>query len=170
MIEAATVAAWILSKPAWLDRDVTREQRAPIVEMYATAIVDASRNDTDVAMLLSLARHEASFSVRIGGGNCPARACDHGRARGWFQLHESACRAAWAFDAGTVESVREEARCALSQLKHHGWRCREHSLTPMMGAFSGYATGGDCHWAGAGARVMTVRRIAAELLKAEAKQ
>lgn len=169
MIGAAAVAAWILSRPAWLDRDLTREQREPVVMKYATAIVAAAHNDVEVAELVALARSESATSARIGGGECPPKMCDHGTSRGWFQLKSAACPTAWAVDAGSVESIDAEARCAIAQLRHHAWRCREHALTPMVGAFAGYATGGDCHWTRAGERVLLTRRIAAELAKAEAR-
>jgi hypothetical protein len=47
----------------------------------------------------------------------------------------------------------------LGQLALSGWaRCREHSLTPWHGAFSGLA-GRHCSWPGADRRVATMNRI-----------
>ena len=71
------------------------------------------------------------------------------------------------FPTGTPESLVAEARCAIAQLRFHGRRCRDHALTPMIGAFAGYS-GAGCHWPGASERVLTTRRMAAELAKAEA--
>jgi hypothetical protein len=83
--------------------------------------------------------------------------CDGGRARGLFQLHLAACRKAYEWPDGTIESFREEVRCVDRQLRHHASRvmydlkaCSE----PDRAAFTGYA-GRRCDWKGALPRLAT---------------
>lgn len=172
MIEAATVAAWLLAHPAWIDRDLTREEREPIVLRYAEAAVTETRSVVELQMLLAHGYAETKFAALVLTGKCsemPAgQRCDNGKARGAYSLHEAACPEAYRWPAASVESIRAETRCAVSLLHFHAHRCREHTLTPLMAAFAGM--GGTCHSNRAGERVMLMRRIGAELLKAEAKQ
>jgi len=162
---SAAILVVLLQHPAWADRHATSEQRERALAPVAIAIAEASRDTTDAALLVALGLHESGFASGVVHGVCRAGECDGGKARGSWQLHQSACREAWALDAGTDGSIAAEARCAIRQLRYHGWRCREHALSPTVGAFSG---GASCHWLGAEARVRTARRIVVELRRAEA--
>ena len=169
-VSAAGILAVLLAHPAYADRHVPRDERASALQPVAEAIAAAARDDVEAAELLALGKHESGFRIAVVQGRCAElgpRACDSQRARGTWQLHISACPHAYLYEAGSVDSIHEEALCAIRQLRFHGWRCREHALTPMLGAFSGFATGSACHWSGAGARVLTVRRMATELRIAE---
>ena len=44
-VSAAAIAAWLLAHPSWLDRDVTREDRAPLVrlDLRTDSIADLPR-------------------------------------------------------------------------------------------------------------------------------
>jgi hypothetical protein len=169
-VSAAAIAAWVLAHPGWIDRDVTREQREPYVQRYAQAIADEARTPTEAAMALAQGFEDSKFAFLVMAGRCDemprGQQCDHGTSRGAFQLKEATCPTAYRFAPGTEESIRAETHCVLAQLRFHAWRCREHALTPLFGAFSGIADGHSCHWGGAGARVLRTRRIAAELARA----
>lgn len=170
VVTAATVTSWILSKPAWLDRDVTREARAPQVNRYAEAIVDIARTPTDVAMLLAHGYEDTKFAYDVLRGACelmPAgQRCDGGKARGAFGLHLNACPAAYRYVEGSAESIHEEVRCTLALLHFHGRRCLPHAASPMLASFGGMG-GTGCHASRAAAKTMATRRIAAELAKME---
>lgn len=167
---SAILAVLIAHKP-WVDRDVSNEAREEQLRPVAEAIAEAAPRPEDAALLLALGWEESRFAISVVRSGCaglPARACDRRLARGFAQLHESACPEAFKLPVGTEESIRIEARCAIAQLHHHAARCRDHAASPWYGAFSGYATGGDCHWRGAEWRVLTARRMLAELAKLEA--
>ena len=170
-VSAAAVMTVLLAHKPWLDRDMSTTEREHVLQPVAEAIADVSRNELDAAVLLSLGWHETKFASLVLTGRCrempEGQRCDSGKARGVWSLHAEACRDAWALAAGSVESVRAEARCALRLLRFHAYRCREHSISPLFGAFSGYS-GAGCHWGQAEQRVATVQRFAAELARAEA--
>lgn len=171
-VSAAAVLSVMLAHPPWGDRDVKPEDREAALRPVAEAVASAARTPVEAAELLALGMHESHFALAVVRDGCmglPSAACDSGKARGPWQLHEASCRAAYTFPAGTPDSVRAEARCAIAQLRFHGYRCREHALSPLMGSFAGFATGSKCHWAGAGERVLTTRRMSAELARAEAR-
>lgn len=172
MIEAAVVAAWILSRPAWIDRDLTHEQRAPMVERYARAAVAEASSTWELAALLAHGWDDTKFAYLVLTNRCSempeGQRCDDGRARGPYSVHESACPDAYRYPATSMASVRAETRCAISLLYFHRHRCRDRALTPMMGAFAGMG-GVRCTSDRAAARVMLMRRIGAELAKAEAR-
>lgn len=173
MTAAAAILAVLLAHPSWSDRELKPDNRAAAIQPVAEAIADAARNPRETAVLVALGLHESGFALAVVAGDCASlgpRACDSGKARGVWQLHEAACRAAYAFAAGSVESIRAEARCAIAQLRFHAARCRKHAATPELGAFSGFATGSACHWGGAEARVRTTRSVERELAERSDRQ
>lgn len=168
---SAAILTVMLARKPWLDRDMSSDERATMLQPIADAIAEVSRDRLDASLLLALGLHETAFARLVVEGRCDempkGQRCDSGHARGVWSLHVEACRDAYQYAAGSVDSVRAEARCALKLLRFHAYRCREHALTPLFGAFAGFGTGSKCHWSGAGARVLTTRRMAAELGKAE---
>src|SRR6185369_104575 len=131
----ATVLALLVSLPPYSgDRAESRDERATRLAPVAEVISAVARNRSEVAMLVSLAVNETQLSAAVQLGNCAAlgkHACDNGKARGVFQLHEEACRSAYAFPAGSVESLRAEAQCAIRLLRWNAERGREHALSPQ---------------------------------------
>lgn len=169
MTPAAAIALYILSRPSWLDRDTTREDRARVAERYASAIVGATDDPTEQAQLVTLAKYEGGFLTRIGAGECRPYECDHGTSRGWFQEKPAACPSAYRYAAGTEESIREEAVCAIRLLRFHGARCQRATDIPLVvGGFAGYS-GAGCRWEGAIERAKTSVRIWGELRKMGAR-
>ncbi len=160
MIPLAPVLAAALSLAVYTgDRAETADEREALLTPVAYEISTVARTPSEGAFLVALAFHESGFARYVIEGRCsdgpPGQRCDGGKARGVFQLHKAACRAAWAEPAGSRSSLRAEATCALSLLRWGGQQCREHALTPAIGAFGMYA-GRGCHWSGAEARTRTV--------------
>src|SRR5690606_2825096 len=88
--------------------------------------------------------------------------CDGGRARGIWQQHKSACPSVWEQEPGSIEELREGARCASRLMYGALRRCRTRAPSALVGAFSGYA-GASCNWAPARKRERTVWGFAARL-------
>ncbi len=164
----ATILLILLAHKPWADRDVSNDVREEQLRPVAEAIAEVSRDRTDAAMLLALGWHESRFAlavVRHGCEGLPARACDRHHARGFAQLHEAACVEAYDYPAGSVESIRAEARCALAKMRGYSVSCLPHNPSPLYAAFSGMALGHCAAWQGANERVLSVRRFAAELVQ-----
>lgn len=149
---------------------------------HAEAIRLATTSPVEQRALRELGRGESAWDDRVLSGRCdllphPTKVCDFSirlgvyRARGAYQLHEVACPEAFKLPAGSVESIRVETKCALSQLRYHGERCARHSSAlprfPQaerfaiwwVGAFAGYASGGAvCDTKQARARALEVVR------------
>ena len=166
MSPAAVLLALLALPPSRLDVGEAPAARRARLEPVAEAIAAAARSRSEVAILLALGKHESAFALLVQMGRCeemPAgERCDHGLARGPWQLHELACRVAWTLPAGSAESLREEAACAIRLLRWNAERGRHHALTPVHAAFAGYAARG-WQWPGADRRVATAREIEGRL-------
>lgn len=135
----------LLSLPVYVgDRDEGDDpRRARLLELARA--VDLAAPDTPTrAALLSAAYHESRLARLIGAGRCAelktGEHCDHGRARGYWQLWSVACPAAYQYPAGSAESLRLEADCAARHLRAGRTRC----AGSWAGAFSVYRGGGVC--------------------------
>ena len=166
MIDSAIILAVLLQHHSWSDRHISHDVRARALTPVAEAIAEESSSPAEAARLIALGLHESRFAVSVVRDGCsglPASACDHRRARGAWQLHTAACSEAYEHRAGTEASIHAEARCAVKLMRGYMSSCREHGATPAEGAFSGYATGGLCHWRGAEERAKTALRIEREI-------
>jgi hypothetical protein len=159
-------ALWLLNtwldNPAWSDRHFSRAERAVALAPLAAALVDVSRSPRELAILDTIARRESGLaSLVVRGGDCSkmprGQRCDNGAARGFGQLHAEACRSAYAFPAGSEESIRAEAQCAIGLIRTYEARCGT-----LAGAFSMYGTGGRCGWSGGAERARSAERRARE--------
>lgn len=164
------VAEFILSHPAWVDRGLSYAERTVAIAPLAVSFASEARSRRQLLILLTIGRHESRFaSLVVRGGDCSqmprGQRCDDGAARGFGQLHARACPAAYAYPAGSAESIREETRCVLGLFTQYEARCGS-----LAGAFAAYATGGVCSWRGAAERVETFRRIGDELKRAEGRK
>lgn len=160
-VSAAAVLSVMLAHPAYSDRQAPSEEREFALRPVAEAIASAARTSTEAAELLALGMHESHFALAVVRDGCRGMgdtACDSRKARGPWQLHREACRAAWAFDQGSVESTRVEARCAVALLRGYEAHCGS-----LGGAYAMYGTGHSCSFRGSAARVATTFRFTREL-------
>lgn len=163
MFAALAIADWILARPAWVDRSFSYAERQVVIAPVAAAFAGEARSLRQLAILLTVGRHESRFAaIVVRGGDCSqmprGQRCDDGAARGFGQLHAGACPAAYAFPAGSAESIRAETRCVLGLFAQYTARCGS-----LEGAFAAFATGGACTWRGAADRMATFRRTLVEL-------
>lgn len=124
------------------------------------------------AALLALGWHETRWAQYVGRGRCldgpKGSRCDPDpktglpRARGYWQLWRVAARDAWALPVGTPNALRAEAWAAMRRLAGARARCVKRALTPLTGAFSGYA-GRRCRWMPAKVRATYTARIERKL-------
>ena len=155
-------------------------QKQQQAEIIASAISRAAENTRGwpgskrelATLLLTVAWHETRLSLRIHGGQCKPFECDHGRARGLWQLHTHASlsRERWltvaGLDAESTFNGAAEAALALTRSRH---MCRKRGVDWVAATISAYA-GRGC---GGGlpdldARVRTYRRLSALREKPEA--
>lgn len=123
-------------RQAWEDRAETAEQRSALLQPWAEAIADESRTVQEAAALIAIAHEESGgFARDIVEGGCSKRrklhasACDHGRARGPFQVHP------WC----TATGPAGETACAASAYRYSIQHCHD-----PLHAFGHYATGNTC--------------------------
>lgn len=168
-MNALAIADLILSHPAWVDRTLSYAERQVAIAPLAVAFAREARSRRQLAILLTIGRHESRFaSIVVRGGDCSlmprGQRCDDGEARGFGQLHAGACPAAYAYPAGSAESINAETRCVLGLFTRYEARCGS-----LKGAFSAFATGGRCDWSGAAERIHTFDRIVDELKRMEGR-
>ncbi len=159
------ILAALLALPRYtFDPPESATDRAARLAIVADAIASATRTSTEAATLVAIVKHEAAGSLLVQLGRCSelprGQQCDNGKARGVFQLHREACRAAFALPEGSAESIFVEAQCAIRLLRWNAERGREHTLTPLHAAFCGYAAKA-WSWPGADERVRTTMAVLA---------
>lgn len=132
MTGAVVLAVMLSLAQAWEDRAETPAQRAELLTPWADAIATEARSTDEAAALVAVSWHESGGYARwVVEGRCHERpkACDHGRAKGPFQVH-GWCKA--TDPAG-------QTACARSLLAFSFRRCHTWAR-----AFGAYGTGGDC--------------------------
>ena len=138
--------AYYLEQP-----DATRPAR---LEMVAHELAPYPRS---VAIPLAYQmQRESGFAAYVWNGceNPPkgAPSCDKGKARGYLQPWEVACRAAYQYAPGTIESLREEVKCGARIWRNGLRRCDgRHPAGNIAGGFSAFA-GASCEWPGGAKR------------------
>lgn len=137
----ALVLAALLRLQLWapdvqLEYPVARTER--LQEASAAISAAAGQSREMAAALLTLGEAEARFAAYVGTGRChegPRGArCDRGKARTYWQLHEAACRSAWAAEPGSRAETFAGAQCAANLLRYGRWQCGS-----WQGAFNVYA-------------------------------
>lgn len=110
-------------------------------------------------LMLAIAENETRLSARIAEGRCKPAECDHGRAKGLFQIHRNTLnRDSWAKQDGDIEL---QAHLASEQLKRAYWQCHKSGVPWLVGTLNAYA-GLNCNndkWPGLRARLETYRRL-----------
>lgn len=129
------------------------------------------------ALLLTVAWHETRFSLRIHEGKCRPYECDHGKARGLWQLHVHALlpREEWLHVAGLdSDSTLRAAREAAKALSRSRFMCADSSargtevVARTLAAYAGRGCAGQLP--DIEARVRTFRRLVALQPKRPARE
>ena len=156
---ASAILAVMLALPQWhLDSHETVDERALLLAPVASVIATESGGDLQLAAaMIANAHHEsASFARAVLEGRCdemPAGVqCDHGRARGAWQVWRVFCPAAYAHPAGSLESLRAEGACVARGLRGGRLRCGS-----WEGAFAGLGGGARCSSPTAARKAMAQR-------------
>ena len=156
MVAADLILAAMLSlPPSALDASDTEEEREALFRPVAEAIAEVAKNDRQAALLIAQGWEDSKFSRRVLEYRChemPAgQRCDAGKSVGAFQVSARWCRPA---------SVVDEARCALKAAGGGMTRCKDHSISPIAGAFVGLGgMGRPCNWTKAEERAATYKRV-----------
>lgn len=167
MLAHLFVPVWALLcalTPSRLDLDESCADRATRLAPAAYWCTVYAQSRDELAACITLGIHESRWARYVGEGRCrdgpQGERCDpdrHGRprARGWWQLHRSACPALWRTPLGSSEAIQAGARCAVAVWRGALWRCRgRHPAGPLAGAYAGYR-GLDCEWPGGVRRART---------------
>jgi hypothetical protein len=154
------------------DRDEPPDARRERLAELAGAVEYGAAGDKQIAAaLVAQALHEtrlAAYTFEAGRcieGKRWGAACDWDRkrnaprARGYFQVHRVACRAAWAAPEGSRASNWAAARCVAGALRLGYRRCGKS----WVGAFSALSGAWTCSRPTAPARVATMRQVLATL-------
>jgi hypothetical protein len=162
-VNSTAVLAAALSLSQYVgDKVETPEQRSTLYRPVAEAIAEVARTNVEASMLIALAFHESGFARFVIEGRCadgpPGQRCDGGKARGVFQLHQSACPDAWKLQDGSAPAIRAEAHCAIRLLRWNADRGKDHAPSRLHAAFAGYAAR-EWNWDGAAKRVETARKL-----------
>ena len=154
------------------DADEPMAAREGRLALVAVAVSDATHSDmVRTARVIALGQSESGFARYVGEGRCAegpvGSRCDPdrrgiARALGYWQQHRSACPRAWALPIGSVEQLRESARCADNLLRSALHRCKRRVADAEAGSFSGYRSW-DCSWRGGAARAERSRRYRVHL-------
>jgi hypothetical protein len=146
------------------DRDKPDEKAAQL-KGVAFAIHRASGGDAQIAaLLIVIAFHESTLSIRIHQGLCKQNECDHGKAASLWQLHESARipLEEWKALAGEDPATTLKAAIATAQLlqalRHSCGRDPAFILTAYAGRRCSATD-----WKGLEPRLATLRRVEGKL-------
>jgi hypothetical protein len=143
----------------------SQEERLARIAHVVHAAALVAHTVEDFSAELAYGQLDTHYAKYVYEGHCnrmpKGERCDGGHARGVWSVH-GWCKAAYAYPAGSDESLLEEARCALRQMHFGMAHCRAHSLTPLHGGFAALAAA-PCSWAGADRRVQLAHRIQAML-------
>lgn len=165
-------------QPAWQERDEPPETRKARIEQMARAVLGATRNPHEIAVLLELGRAETWFSAyshractpydKRYSGDCDriwkGKRKGQIRARSFWQLWERTCPALWKEKPGSDAAVNAAAKCALKHFRFARKQCaRRTRHGALAGAFSGYRSTMVCEWEPAKARAWRARQLEGKL-------
>lgn len=163
------IVAAILSLPVYKD-DAGDERKREQLTLIARAVDEASSTPELEALLLTVAYHESGYSLRIHAGECRPLECDHGRAKGLWQLHRTARNHAYWNELDGLGEDRtrlaaKEAAAALVRARgavRSKMICRD--VDPIQATLSVYAGRRcDSDWKGLAPRMRTYRWLLGRL-------
>ena len=154
--------------PTYYEDRATPELKAVQLQDMATAIEIATdppppgvKLKDFQALVIAIAWHESTLSLRIHRGECKPHECDGGRARGpWQQHRHGMSDADWEAMHG-LENVQHQAVVAAKQLRRSYLTCRGSGVTWLQGTINNYA-GRNCTatgWAGLDERQATWAKV-----------
>jgi hypothetical protein len=154
--------------PTYYEDRATPELKAVQLQDMATAIEIATdppppgvKLKDFQALVIAIAWHESTLSLRIHRGECKPHECDGGRARGpWQQHRHGMTDADWDAMHG-LENVQHQAVVAAQQLRRSYLTCKGSGATWLQGAINNYA-GRNCTatgWAGLEERQATWAKV-----------
>ena len=112
------------------------------------------------AYLITIAKFETNFSLRIQMGNCRKKECDHGLAVGLFQLHESKIlpHEEWEGLKGlSAEVVEKQATYALGYISGGRFACGKDPAQVLTNYAGRRCSATD--WAGLAPRLAFYNKI-----------
>lgn len=120
---ALKILAVLLALPTYAeDRDRPEEKREQL-RAVAQAIADASESRAEAALLIASGWEETGWSLRVHEGRCRPNECDHGQARGPWQLHRDGMpQETWDQMAG-LENTATQARTAAKRIQWYRVSC-----------------------------------------------
>lgn len=143
------------------DRHEQPGERIALFWPVAQTIASVSKNKEERAAMVTLLKHESGGARYVLSGHCsqgPVGArCDHGHARGPFQVH-SWCKDAYSVNEDSPESLQAGALCAIHMLRAAKYRCASRNSDLLAGMFSGYRSS-SCTWPPARDRAHTMRAV-----------
>lgn len=167
-MEAAILAA--LQKLPTYHEDRGAEGKLEQLTVIAQAIDAASRLKSPVprdemrGMLITIAFHESTLSLRIHAGNCKPKECDFGKARTSWQIHKN-----WFISEDVYERMvglglesttlaATEAANALSRAWRYCSRWDGNKIAMALTAYAGRGCNPE-NWAGVVPRMTTYNKV-----------
>lgn len=164
----SALLALLLAQPAYYPErpDDTREAR---LTMVAEELVRYPREIAVAAIVQGQA--ESTFARYVWRGCLPeeipekAPDCDRFRARGYLQFWRNRCPAAYQYEPGTRESLREEIACFARGWKSNRQRCVAQGVHPDEAGFTGFSGSSWCAWRGGKVRAEAYRSALTRFMK-----
>lgn len=119
----AKILALLLSLPIWPEDAQHWDQKQAQLVTIADAVAAYAETPAEAALLLASGFEESGFSLRIHAGQCHPDECDHGRARGPWQLQRDGMSLeSWDQMSG-VENTPAQVRTAVKRLRFYREMC-----------------------------------------------
>lgn len=111
---------------AHVDRDEPAPERSARIALVRSAVAGFSREERAAVLAIAWGESKLARYVLRDCRDKPPEAsgdCDRGKARTYWQLHDSACRELRGVPVGSDESVRIGAECARKRWRYALWVC-----------------------------------------------
>jgi hypothetical protein len=153
------ILAWILFLPQYHNEEQSLEYRKANVQPVAESIARWADGDRVLAATAVAVGHaESKFLDRLQAGMCFSWECDHGFARGYFQVHRDASklsRERWDDILGTSpQHIDTAVEVTMDMLRRGKKRC-----STIEGSVSFYACGWCSCFRGAKKRAKTAELL-----------
>jgi hypothetical protein len=138
----------------------TKREEALQPDVVADAVLSATSNRQWAALLLTIASHESALSARIARGECGPHECDHGKAWGTWQQHQTPRNA----EVWGSPDLNVQAREASHLARQFYNMCKSSGVPFPLSTFRAFA-GSGCKmpFKGEAARMATFKRLMGRL-------